>query len=87
MTKERVYGWPERRGRLSLSYRLNLDAGSRLISCGPGDALPTGTPQEVAMSPLLLIVFIPVFVGGVAFMALLFAAATAGSGDAFEQRP
>ena len=39
------------------------------------------------MSPLLLIVFIPLFVGGVAFVALLFAAATAGSGDAFEQRP
>jgi hypothetical protein len=39
------------------------------------------------MSPLLLIVFIPVFVGGVAFLALLFAAATAGSRDAFEERP
>ena len=39
------------------------------------------------MSPLLLIVFTPVFVGGVAFVALLFAAATAGSWDAFEQRP
>ena len=39
------------------------------------------------MSPLLLIVFIPLFVGGVAFVALLFAAATAGSRDAFEQRP
>ena len=39
------------------------------------------------MSPLLLIVFIPLFVGGVAFVALLFAAATAGSGDAFEERP
>ena len=39
------------------------------------------------MSPLLLIVFIPVFVGGVAFVALLFAAATAGNWDAFEQRP
>ena len=36
------------------------------------------------MSPLLLIIFIPLFVGGVAFVALLFAAATAGSGDAFE---
>ena len=34
-----------------------------------------------------LIIFIPLFVGGVAFVALLFAAATAGSGDAFEQRP
>ena len=39
------------------------------------------------MSPLLLIIFIPLFVGGVAFVALLFAAATAGSGDAFEERP
>jgi hypothetical protein len=39
------------------------------------------------MSPLLLIVFIPLFVGGVAFVALLFAAATAGSRDAFEERP
>jgi hypothetical protein len=39
------------------------------------------------MSPLLLIVFIPLFVGGVAFVALLFAAAAAGSGDTFEQRP
>jgi hypothetical protein len=39
------------------------------------------------MSPLVLIVFIPLFVGGVAFLALLFAAATAGSRDAFEQRP
>ena len=39
------------------------------------------------MSPLLLIVFIPLFVGGVAFVALLFAAATAGSREAFEQRP
>jgi hypothetical protein len=38
------------------------------------------------MSPLLLIVFIPVFVGGVVFVALLFAA-TAGPWDAFEQRP
>jgi hypothetical protein len=38
------------------------------------------------MLPLLLIVFIPVFIGGVAFVALLFAAATAGSWDAFEQR-
>ena len=38
------------------------------------------------MSPLLLIVFIPLFVGGLAFVALLFAAA-AGSRDAFEQRP
>jgi hypothetical protein len=39
------------------------------------------------MSPLLLIVFIPLFVGGVAFVALLFAAATAGSREAFEERP
>jgi hypothetical protein len=39
------------------------------------------------MSPLLLIVFIPLVVGGVAFLALLFAAATAGSRDAFEERP
>ena len=38
------------------------------------------------MSPLLLIVFIPLFVGGVAFVALLFAA-TAGSREAFEERP
>ena len=36
------------------------------------------------MLPLLLIVFIPLFVGEIAFVALLFAAATAGSGDAFE---
>ena len=49
--------------------------------------LPAATPQEVTMSPLLLIVFIPLVVGGVAFLALLFAAATAGSRDAFEQRP
>jgi len=62
---------------------VTLAAGLRLISWGPGDALPTGNPKEVAMSPLLLIVFIPVFVGGVAFAALLFAAATAGSGEAF----
>ena len=39
------------------------------------------------MSPLLLIVFIPLFVGGVAFLALFFAAATAGSREAFEERP
>ncbi len=39
------------------------------------------------MSPLLLIVLIPLVVGGAAFLALLFAAATAGSRDAFEQRP
>ena len=39
------------------------------------------------MSPLLLIVFIPLFIGGVAFVALLFAAATAGSREAFEERP
>ena len=39
------------------------------------------------MSPLLLIVFIPLFVGGIAFVALLFAATTAGSREAFEQRP
>ena len=39
------------------------------------------------MSPLLLIAFIPLFVGGVAFVALLFAAATAGSEEAFELRP
>ena len=39
------------------------------------------------MSPLLLIVFIPLFIGGVAFLALLFAAATTGPGDACEQRP
>ena len=32
------------------------------------------------MSPLLLIVFIPILVGGVAFVALLFAVATAGPG-------
>jgi nucleoid DNA-binding protein len=66
---------------------VNLAAGLRLIFWGPGDALPTGNPQEVAMSPLLLIVFIPLFVGGVAFVALLFAAATAGSREAFEERP
>jgi hypothetical protein len=35
------------------------------------------------MSPLLLIVFIPLFVGGVAFVALLFTGAAAGSGEAF----
>ena len=39
------------------------------------------------MSLPLLIVFIPLVVGGIAFVALLFAAATAGSRDAFEQRP
>jgi len=43
-----------------------LTAGLRLISWGPEDALPTGNPQEVAMSPLLLIVFTPLFIGGVA---------------------
>ena len=64
---------------------VNLHAGSRLVSWGPEGTLPAATPQEVAMSPLLLIVFIPLFVGGVAFVALLFAAATAGSRDAFEQ--
>ncbi len=66
---------------------VNLHAGSRLVSWRPEGTLPAATPQEVAMSPLLLIIFIPLFVGGVAFVALLFAAATAGSGDAFEQRP
>ncbi|MBV8606272.1 MAG: hypothetical protein JO034_02275 [Singulisphaera sp.] len=66
---------------------VTLAAGLRLISWGPGDALPTGNPQEVALSPLLLIVFIPLLVGGVAFVALLFAAATAGSREAFELRP
>jgi hypothetical protein len=39
------------------------------------------------MSPVLLIVFIPLFVGGVAFVALLFAAATADSREALEERP
>jgi hypothetical protein len=39
------------------------------------------------MSPLLLIAFIPLFVGGAAFLALLFAAAIAGSRGAREQRP
>jgi hypothetical protein len=39
------------------------------------------------MVPLLLIVFIPLLVGGVAFVALLFAAATAASREAFEERP
>ena len=39
------------------------------------------------MSPLLLIVLIPLLVGGAAFLALLFAAAIAGSRDACEQRP
>lgn len=38
------------------------------------------------MSPLLLLVSIPVFVGGVAFVALLFAAAV-GPRGAFEERP
>ena len=66
---------------------VNPHAGSRLVSWRPEGTLPAATPQEVAMSPLLLIIFIPLFVGGVAFVALLFAAATAGSGDAFEQRP
>ncbi len=66
---------------------VNLHVGSWLISWRPEGTLPAATPLEIAMSPLLLIVFIPLFVGGVAFVALLFAAATAGSGDAFEQRP
>ena len=66
---------------------VNLHAGSRLVSWRPEGTLPTGNPQEIAMSPLLLIVFIPLFVGRVAFVALLFAIATAGSRDAFEQRP
>ena len=66
---------------------VNLHAGSRLVSWRPEGTLPASTPQEVAMSPVLLIVFIPLFVGGVAFVALLFAAATADSREAFELRP
>ena len=38
-------------------------------------------------SLIVVIVFVPLFVGGVAFLALLFAATTAGSREAFEQRP
>jgi hypothetical protein len=45
---------------------VNLHAGSRLVSWRPGGTRPAATPLEVAMSPLLLIVFIPLFVGGVA---------------------
>ena len=39
------------------------------------------------MSALLLIAFVPVFFGGVTFVALLFAAATAGPRDAPERHP
>ncbi len=39
------------------------------------------------MSPLLLIVLIPLVVGGSAFLALLFAAATTGSRDVCEEHP
>jgi hypothetical protein len=39
------------------------------------------------MSPLVLIVFGPVIVGGVAFAALLLGAAAAGTWEAVEGRP
>jgi hypothetical protein len=54
-----------------------------------GDPLPRpgpGSTPRRGRSPLLVIVFIPPFVGGIAFLALLFAA-TAGSRDACEQCP
>jgi hypothetical protein len=69
------------------SFLVNRGAGIRLIFHGPGDfLLARGNPWEAAMAPLLLLALIPVFFGGVAFVALLVSATTAGTLGAPEQR-
>jgi hypothetical protein len=66
--------------------RLILTAGVRLISCGSGDTLPSGTPRRSAMSPIVCIVFAPVIVGVLACAALLLGAACTGVWEAAEER-
>src|SRR4051794_41586844 len=65
---------------------VNSTAGVRLISYGPGGLLPTERPRRSAMSPLVIIVFAPVVVGGLVLAALFLGAATAGVWEAVEER-
>jgi hypothetical protein len=70
---------------------VNSDAVVRLISRGSRGVLPIVIDDpESRGNPtmsLLLIVFVPVIVGGVAFAALLLGAAAAGTWEAVAERP